>query len=41
MVWEKEDRLLAVGKMLVRLDGKGCKIKELLILRVVYSKGDA
>ena len=26
VVWEKEARVMAVGKMLVRLDGKGCKV---------------
>ena len=40
MVWEKEDRVLSVGKMLVRLDGKGCMVITVVNNKYLCSQGD-
>ena len=37
VVWEKEARVMAVGKMLVRLDGKGCKVISVVNNKYLYS----
>ena len=40
VVWEKEARVLSVGKMLVRLDGKGCMVMIVVNTKYLYSQGD-
>ena len=37
VVWEKEARVMSVGKMLVRLDGKGCQVISVVNTKYLYS----